>query len=709
MKLTVVLAVLIGTLVLACSSVTPVPAEPTPNIDATAVLEPTPDIDATVEARLAHERAVDATVEARLAEEKASDAKPTSTPVPQVTDASKPEPTDTPTLVPTATSVPAPTPSPIPTTIPTPEPTQTLGAVFTSKWGTQGAGNGQFDSPYGVAVASDGSVYVVDLNNHRIQKFTSSGVFVSKWGTIGTGNGRLDSPFGVAVAPDGNVYVADTRNNRIQKFTSTGEFIRKWGTIGTSDGQFQYPYGVAVASDGSVYVADTLNHRIQKFTSSGVFISKWGANGTGNGQFDTPFGVAVASDGTVYIADSWNHRIQKFTSSGVFVSKWGANGTGNGQFDTPFGVAVASDGSVYVAGNLNHRIQKFTSSGVFVSKWGANGTGNGQFDTPFGVAVASDGSVYVADGGNNRIQKFSVGGVGISTPSTPTPSPTPTVVFWPSSGLPGSQIDITGVGFTPNSFIEAGSNDCRVSGITLAGKCEDGSHARTTVSSLGDFILSYTVPMDSVANSSGTLLELKVTDSRGVTTSNAFFSLIVANSTPPTPIPTPRPTATPQPSRATYFGDGTWIVGSDIKAGTYRSSQTGSSCYWQRLSGFSGEFDDIIVNELTEAISVVEISSTDAGFSTERCGTWTEATSSITSSLSSPFGDGAYVVGLDIGPGTWTSPGGDSCYWERLLGFSGDISHIEANGLGASNVVLTIKSTDAGFKSSNCGTWTKTG
>jgi len=539
-----------------------------------------------------------------------------------------------------------------------------LGAVFTSKWGTQGAGNGQFDSPYGVAVASDGSVYVVDLNNHRIQKFTSSGVFVSKWGTIGTGNGRLDSPFGVAVAPDGNVYVADTRNNRIQKFTSTGEFIRKWGTIGTSDGQFQYPYGVAVASDGSVYVADTLNHRIQKFTSSGVFISKWGANGTGNGQFDTPFGVAVASDG-----------------------------------------------SVYVAGNLNHRIQKFTSSGVFVSKWGANGTGNGQFDTPFGVAVASDGSVYVADGGNNRIQKFSVGGVGISTPSTPTPSPTPTVVFWPSSGLPGSQIDITGVGFTPNSFIEAGSNDCRVSGITLAGKCEDGSHARTTVSSLGDFILSYTVPMDSVANSSGTLLELKVTDSRGVTTSNAFFSLIVANSTPPTPtpIPTPRPTATPQPSRATYFGDGTWVVGSDIKAGTYRSSQTGSSCYWQRLSGFSGEFDDIIVNELTEAISVVEISSTDAGFSTERCGTWTEAHSSITSSLSSPFGDGAYVVGLDIGPGTWTSPGGDSCYWARLSGFSGDLKHIEANSLGGSNNILTIKSTDNGFESSNCGTWTKTG
>ena len=271
--------------------------------------------------------------------------------------------------------------------------------------------------------------------------------------------------------------------------------------------------------------------------------------------------------------------------------------------------------------------------------------------------MASDGSVYVADYGNNRIQKFSFESVGFSTP--PTPSPTPTVVFTPSSGLPGSQIYITGVGFTPNSFIEAGSNDCRVSGITLAGKCEDGSHARTTVSSLGDFILSYIVPMNSVANSSGTLLELKVTDSRGVTTSNAFFDLIVASSTPPTP--TPRPTATPQSSRATYFGDGTWVVGGDIKTGTYRSSKTGSGCYWERLSGFSGALDDIIANGVTDAIWVVEIASTDAGFSTERCGTWTEATSATTSSLTSPFGDGMFLVGVDISPGTWKAPGGDYC------------------------------------------------
>ena len=73
-------------------------------------------------------------------------------------------------------------------------------------------------------------------------------------------------PFGVAVALDGSVYVADRSNDRIQKFTSAGVFVSKWGTRGGGDGQFYGPTGVTVASDGSVYVADYGNHRIQKFS-----------------------------------------------------------------------------------------------------------------------------------------------------------------------------------------------------------------------------------------------------------------------------------------------------------------------------------------------------------------------------------------------------------------------------------------------------------
>jgi sugar lactone lactonase YvrE len=140
---------------------------------------------------------------------------------------------------------------------------------FALKWGTRGEGDGEFNSPDGVAVASDGSVYVSDSGNHRIQKFTSEGVFVSKWGTRGTrgtGDGELYNPGAVAVASDGSVYVSDTNNSRIQKFTSEGVFVTKFGSNGLREGEFDDAWSVAVAPDGSFYVADMDNHRIQKFS-----------------------------------------------------------------------------------------------------------------------------------------------------------------------------------------------------------------------------------------------------------------------------------------------------------------------------------------------------------------------------------------------------------------------------------------------------------
>ena len=100
---------------------------------------------------------------------------------------------------------------------------------------------------------------MTDTWNHRIQKFSPDGTFLTSWGSEGSGNGQFDSPHGVAVDGSDNVYVADSDNNRIQKFTPGVTFLTSWGIYGSQNGQFYYPHGVSVDAGGTIYVADVFN------------------------------------------------------------------------------------------------------------------------------------------------------------------------------------------------------------------------------------------------------------------------------------------------------------------------------------------------------------------------------------------------------------------------------------------------------------------
>ncbi len=104
---------------------------------------------------------------------------------------------------------------------------------------------GGFVDPIGIAVSREGFVYVKDGSCGFIKKFDNEGMFLSQWGSIGTGDGQFGSSgvWGnmIAIGPDGSVYIADTSNNRIQKFDADGAFIMKWGKAGTEPSDLNWP------------------------------------------------------------------------------------------------------------------------------------------------------------------------------------------------------------------------------------------------------------------------------------------------------------------------------------------------------------------------------------------------------------------------------------------------------------------------------------
>jgi DNA-binding beta-propeller fold protein YncE len=285
---------------------------------------------------------------------------------------------------------------------------------FETSWGAAGSSDGQFNNPAFLATGPDGSVYVSDTSNNRVQKFTPDGAFLLSFGTAGTGAGQFNGPTGIGVGPDGSVYVADSGNNRVQRFDANGGFLSQWGSPGAGDGQFNGPTGVGVGRDGSVYVGDAGNARVERFLADGTFFSSFGSGAGGFGQVQ---GVAVGPDGSVYVVDNAGARVERFDANGTFQSSWGSQGSGDGQFLNARGVA-ASPAGVYVADATQSRVQKFTTTGAFVDSLDA-GSGDTQLATPTGVAISSAGQIYVV--GNNRVSRYTeTGGANLPPPETGT-------------------------------------------------------------------------------------------------------------------------------------------------------------------------------------------------------------------------------------------------------------------------------------------------
>ncbi len=120
--------------------------------------------------------------------------------------------------------------------------------------------------PSGITLDQSGNILLSDSGSQRVLKFSPEGKLLAKAGTKytkGEGNGEFNEPMGIAVASNGNVFVCDRDNHQVQILNSDLQFIHSFGEHGKGATKFHHPRDVAFDSAGNIYIVDSSNFCIK--------------------------------------------------------------------------------------------------------------------------------------------------------------------------------------------------------------------------------------------------------------------------------------------------------------------------------------------------------------------------------------------------------------------------------------------------------------
>ena len=229
------------------------------------------------------------------------------------------------------------------------------------------AENGQ----HGLEVDDQDNVWVTDIKNHQVMKFSHDGALLmtlGQKGVPGWDSKHFNQPTDIVVAPNGDFYVSDGYGNqRVAKFDKNGTFLLDWGSKGEAPGQFMLPHSVERDKDGRIYVSDRIVSKIYVFDGDGKFLAEWKLPDRGR-----PWSLEYSPDGYLWVADGGDMlpespdrgEILKLDMKGNVVAKFGSFGSYDGQFYWAHDVSVGRDGAVYVVDVMNGmRVQKFVPAG----------------------------------------------------------------------------------------------------------------------------------------------------------------------------------------------------------------------------------------------------------------------------------------------------------------------------------------------------------
>ena len=262
------------------------------------------------------------------------------------------------------------------------------------------------DRPRNTTINGKQQIVAVHNDGTSVSILTPQGEEIQTFGTKGSNEGQLHNAFGVAVDKDDNIYVVECDNHRVQKFSPEGISIAVVGENGREWHQFHSPVGICYNHrDNNLYVADQCNHRIKVLTTDLTILRSFGKKGKKGGQFNLPFNVAFDDHDNLYVTDHHNDRIQVLTTDGQFLRAFSKKANGK-TLTRPWAIAIDSSNTVYVSENGPHCVSVFTSQGEYLTTFGGKGKDEGQFETIWGLSVDQDDTIIASDLGNGQLQFY---------------------------------------------------------------------------------------------------------------------------------------------------------------------------------------------------------------------------------------------------------------------------------------------------------------
>jgi outer membrane protein assembly factor BamB len=278
--------------------------------------------------------------------------------------------------------------------------------------------------PCNLTRSPDGRLWVTEGLGDRFAIFDPDGRFVETWGTTGKGRGEFDltrangDPFGaVAFGADGTIFVLDVGNHRVQHFDSHRNFIGEWGEFGPKPGQFLDPVSIAVEVDGTVAVLDDERGVIERFTAAGKRVRTVSAFPAAIGPNQGAGRLTIGPNGDFYVSVAFPNEVAELDHDGNLVRIYGGAAAGTGQLrDQPGAVAFDREGRVFVTqGPVRGdapAVLAFSPDGSYAGGFGEVGSAEDDITFPSGLLIEDDG-IVVADAGSefgfaSRLRKFAL-------------------------------------------------------------------------------------------------------------------------------------------------------------------------------------------------------------------------------------------------------------------------------------------------------------